>query len=59
MADIYLENVLKYVNHGNLKLVEQVVECIETLFEKLQKETQFALICHIKEAIESATVDFE
>lgn len=59
MADTYLENVLKYINHTDEELVRKVVECINMLFSRLPKETQYSLTTLIREAIEKAGIEFE
>lgn len=59
MADTYLENALKYLNHSDKNLVAKVIKCIKALFDRLQKESQFALMPHIREAIENAGVEME
>ena len=54
----FLETALQYMNYPKKDLVEQVILCMNAIFEKLPKEQQFALVPLIKEMIERAGVDF-
>ena len=54
----YLENVLKYMNHPDPKLVEKVVKAMNAIFKRVSKETQFTFVPKIKESIEEVCVQF-
>ena len=38
-AITYLENVLRYMNHADTKLIEKVIAAMNAIFKKVSKET--------------------
>ena len=45
----YLENVLRYMNHPEPKIIEKVIAAMNSIFKKVSKETQFTFVPLIKE----------
>jgi hypothetical protein len=56
MADTYLENCLKFLNHPDDKMVAKVVASINAVMEKLPKETQMLHVSLIRRQIEISGV---
>jgi hypothetical protein len=57
-ADVYLGRILKYMNNSDPKLVEKVILCMNSLFNKLPKESQFLLVPTIRYNIEDQAISF-
>jgi hypothetical protein len=57
-ADVYLGRILKYMNNPDAKLVEKVILCMNALFNKLPKESQFLLVPTIRYNIEDQAISF-
>jgi hypothetical protein len=55
-ADVYLGRILKYMNSPDPKLVEKVILCMNSLFNKLPKESQFLLVPTIRDNIEQNAI---
>ena len=55
-AMYYTSNVLKHMNSDDKGIVDKVVAAITSIFEKLPKENQFALVPILREAIEEIAV---
>ena len=55
-ATTYLQNVLRYINHPDTKLIEKVIAAMNAIFKKVSKETQFSFVPIIKESIEKVCV---
>lgn len=39
MASTYLENVMALINEGDMELLNNVMECINAIFNRLEKES--------------------
>lgn len=57
-AITYLENVLTYINFPDAKIIEKVISAMDAIFKKVSKETQFAFVPSIRQAIEQVCVQF-
>jgi hypothetical protein len=55
-APEFLDNVLRYMNHSDPKLIEKVIVAMNSIFNKVSKETQFAFVPRIKDSIENECV---
>lgn len=56
-AQEYLRNVLVLMNNDNDKLLDSVINALNSIFDGLPKESQFSLVPLIKNVIEELGVE--
>lgn len=49
----YLENVMRYMNNSEKGLIEKVISAMNAIINKVSKETQFAFVPVIRQAVEA------
>lgn len=52
MADTYLENILKHINHPDATMVLKVIAAFTAVMDRLPKEYQMTMIPSIRRTIE-------